>query len=50
MKLYKLYTAANYRKAMNAALAAYWPARKYNHKTMDNAKAYREAMNAGGAK
>ena len=49
MKLYKFYTAANYRKAMNAELAAYWPARKYHHETATNAKAYRDAKN-GGAK
>ncbi len=51
MKLYKFYTAANYRKAMNAPLAAYWPARKYHHdaNTKGGAAAYRARMNGGEA-
>lgn len=49
MKLYKLYTAANYRKAMNAALAAFWPARTYHHDATaySSAGAYRNAKNGG---
>lgn len=45
---YKIYTAANYKKAMNAPLAAYWPAKTYHHDaTFTNAKAYKDAKNGG---
>lgn len=47
MELYKIYTAANYKRAMNAPLAAYWPAKTYHHdaKEYGTAKAYRDAKN-----